>query len=67
MMRVEKYTETVNYIKDSYNFMNKAPAQEFLEVEEITVQLVISGLTREKAKDIRAMLGKLGISSPRKE
>ena len=62
MIRVNVYTETIDYIKDSYNYQSKEQHQEFLKVEEVTVKISISGLTRDKARELKAALDRLGIS-----
>lgn len=62
MIRVNEYTETIDYIKESYNYQSNNPQQEFLDVEDVTVKISISGLTRGKASDLKAALDRLGIS-----
>jgi hypothetical protein len=62
MIRVNEYTETIDYIKDSYNYQIGEPRQEFLDVEDVTVKISVSGLTRGKASELKAALDGLGIS-----
>lgn len=62
MIRVHVYEEKISYISDQYQYQEKKPFQEFLEKEDITVKLTISGLTREKAKELREHLKIIGIA-----
>jgi len=64
MIRVNEYKEIVEYIKDSYNYLDQTSCREFLETEEITVKLTISGLTRKGASKLKSQLVILGIASP---
>jgi hypothetical protein len=66
MIHVHEYEETVDYISSSYSYQEKIPFTEFLDNEEVTINLKVSGLTREKARDLRKMLEKMGIAKPSK-
>lgn len=62
MIRVHKYTETIDYIKDWYSSPAKSSHAEFRDRKEVSVELHISGLDVAKAKELKQALDKLGIS-----
>jgi len=64
MIHVEEYKETINYISNSYSYVDPTPNHEFLDEEDVTVRLVVSGLSREKAKELKQYLDIMGISKP---
>jgi hypothetical protein len=62
MIRVVEYTENIDHIRDSYNFRNETPHQEFEDIETVTIKFVVSGVSPAKAREFRAALTKLGFA-----
>ena len=56
MVRVVEYKETIDYIKDSYNYQETKEGREFCDEELVTIKLIISGLTRDKAKQLHDLI-----------